>query len=90
MPAASINDAGVGYAFLNVLLLLIILTLTSMWMDMATFSEERLFWPTRYGLLLSIYQVRGVSAQVAYLLTQVTAAVLLWRQLSGGMSQPRQ
>ncbi|MFF4835491.1 DUF6185 family protein [Streptomyces sp. NPDC001315] len=88
--AASIKDAGIGYAFLNVLLLLIVLTLTSMWMDMATFSEERLFWPTRYGLLLSIYQMRGVSTQVAYLLTQVTAAVLLWRQLSGGMSQPRQ
>lgn len=77
-----ITDANVGYILLYVLLLLTVLTLTSMWMDMATFREERQFWPSRFGLLLSIYQLRGFSGQMAWLLAQVATAVTIWHQLA--------
>ncbi|MFJ3923883.1 DUF6185 family protein [Streptomyces sp. NPDC090022] len=78
-----IADTEAGYALLHVLLMLTVLTLTSLWMDMATFSGERQFWPTRFGLLLSIYQMRGISVQIAYVLAQVAAAVAIWRDLAG-------
>lgn len=84
-----ITDTELGYTFLNVLLILTILTLTSLWMDTGTFSEERQFWPTRFGLLLSVYQLRGLSAQVAYLLAQVTVAIGIWVHLAGSESLPR-
>ncbi|MER5934777.1 DUF6185 family protein [Streptomyces sp. NPDC002054] len=80
-----ITDTELGYALLSVLLMLTVLTLTSLWMDMATFHEERQFWPTRFGLLLSIYQMRGLSAQIAYLLAQVAAAVAIWHEVTSGL-----
>ncbi|UXY25105.1 DUF6185 family protein (plasmid) [Streptomyces cynarae] len=83
-----ITDTDLGYAFLTVLLMLTILTLTSMWMDSATFTEERQLWPTRFGLLLSVYQLRGLSAQIAYLLGQVSIAVGIWVQLASAKSLP--
>ncbi|MGW5609532.1 DUF6185 family protein [Streptomyces sp. NPDC003753] len=83
-----ITDTDLGYTFLTVLLMLTVLTLTSIWMDTETFSEERQLWPTRFGLLLSIYQLRGLSAQIAYILAQVSAAVGLWLQLAGGKFLP--
>ncbi|MGW2804194.1 DUF6185 family protein [Streptomyces sp. NPDC001450] len=33
---------------------------------------------------MSIYQMRGLSGQVAWLLVQVTAAVTIWYQLTRG------
>jgi hypothetical protein len=68
--------------------MLSVLTLTSIWMDMATFSGERKFWPTRLGLLLSIYQLRGISTQIAYLLTQAGLAASIWFQLAASDSDP--
>jgi hypothetical protein len=84
----SIADTNGGYALLNVILMLSVLTLTSIWMDMATFSGERKFWPTRLGLLLSIYQLRGMSAQIAYLLAQMGIAASIWSQLAARGGDP--
>jgi hypothetical protein len=79
-----LTDADYSYLFLYVVLMLTILTLTSIWMDTVTFREERQFWPSRFALLLSIYQLRGVSGQIAWLLVQIAAAVGIWRQLAHG------
>ncbi|MEV7688878.1 DUF6185 family protein [Streptomyces bungoensis] len=77
-----VTDADAGYILLYVLVLLTILTLTSMWMDMTTFREERQFLPSRFTLLLSIYQLRGFSGQMAWILAQVATAVTIWHQLA--------
>ncbi|MFE9094142.1 DUF6185 family protein [Streptomyces sp. NPDC007264] len=79
-----IIDADFGLLFLYLLFVLTVLTLTSIWMDTVTFKEERQFWPGRFALLLSIYQVRGVSGQVTWILVQVGAAVEIWHQLTRG------
>lgn len=78
-----ITDTEPGFALLHVLLMLTVLTLTSLWMDMATFRGERQFKPTNFSLLLSVYQMRGTSAQIAYVLAQLVAAVAIWRQVAG-------
>jgi hypothetical protein len=65
-------------------LMLSILTLTSIWMDTSTFREERQYWPSRFALLLSVYQTRGFSGHVAWLLAQLAAAVAIWRALARG------
>jgi hypothetical protein len=83
-----VADTNGGYALLNVILMLSVLTLTSIWMDMATFSGERKFWPTRLGLLLSIYQLRGMSAQIAYLLAPMGTAASIWIHLAARGSDP--
>ncbi|MFF8591040.1 DUF6185 family protein [Streptomyces sp. NPDC015220] len=77
------TDTDLGYTLVYVLAMLIILTLTSIWMDTETFRAERQFWPSRFALLLSIYQVRGLSVQIAWILTQVTAAIGIWDKLVG-------
>ncbi|MET9384078.1 DUF6185 family protein [Streptomyces sp. NPDC002928] len=71
-------DADFGLLLLYSLLMLTILTLTSIWMDTATFRQERQYWPTRFALLQSIYQLGGFSGQVTWLLAQVVAAVGIW------------
>ncbi|ANP49284.1 hypothetical protein J2Z21_002090 [Streptomyces griseochromogenes] len=76
-----LSNSGSMYLLLFSLLMLTILTLTGIWMDTATFSEEREFWPSRFTLLLSLYQVRGFSGQIALLLTQVTAVAAIYRDL---------
>ncbi|MGW3204564.1 DUF6185 family protein [Streptomyces sp. NPDC001135] len=65
-------------------LMLIILTLTSIWMDTSTFRQERQYWPRRFALLLSIYQLRGISTQGAWLLAQIGAAVAIFQKLTSG------
>ncbi|MGW7260038.1 DUF6185 family protein [Streptomyces sp. NPDC054834] len=77
-----ITNTDPGQLFLFAVLLLTILTLTSIWMDMATFRAERQYWPSRSALLLSIYQMRGFSSQVAWILVQFTAAVGIWYNLT--------
>ncbi|MFF5701236.1 DUF6185 family protein [Streptomyces sp. NPDC012794] len=84
-----ITDTELGYVFLHVALMLLVLTLTSIWMDMETFSEERRFWPSRLGLLLSVYQLRGLSTQVAYLAAQLAIVVSVWRSLAGSDFRPK-
>ncbi|MFC9925575.1 DUF6185 family protein [Streptomyces sp. NPDC127190] len=63
-------------------LMLLILTLTSIWMDTSTFGEERQYWPRRLALLLSLYQLRGLSTQGASILAQIGVAVAIWHQLT--------
>ncbi|WEO95518.1 DUF6185 family protein [Streptomyces sp. FXJ1.172] len=65
-------------------LMLTILTLTSIWMDTSTFRKERQYWPSRFALLLSIYQLRGFSGQVAWLLAQVGAAAAIYHEVARG------
>ncbi|MER7181644.1 DUF6185 family protein [Streptomyces hyaluromycini] len=79
-----LTDAGFGQVFLYSLLMLSVLTLTSIWMDLATFRREQELWPSRLALLLSIYQVRGFSTQLAWLFAQLAAAASIWHQLARG------
>ncbi|WP_181803481.1 DUF6185 family protein [Streptomyces shenzhenensis] len=77
-----ITDTDPGQLLLYALFLLTILTLTGIWTDMATFQGEQELWPSRMALLLSIYQMRGLSTQIAWLLVQVVAVVGIWHQLT--------
>ncbi|WP_413807760.1 DUF6185 family protein [Streptomyces sp. OE57] len=83
-----ITDTELGNAVLSISLMLIVLTLTSLWMDMATFSGERQLWPTRLSLLLSIYQVRTLSVQGAFLIGQLALAAEIWNNLAGPPLKP--
>ncbi|MFJ7949532.1 DUF6185 family protein, partial [Streptomyces sp. NPDC096354] len=69
---------------LDVSLTLLVLTLTGVAMDIDTFQREGHFWPTKAGLLLSVYQWRTASVQVAFLVGQIVALVTIWQQLKGG------
>ncbi|MGW3566041.1 DUF6185 family protein [Streptomyces sp. NPDC000941] len=83
-----ITDTELGNAILSASLMLIVLTVTSIAMDAATFSSERQLWPTRFSLLLSIYQMRALSVQLAYLVAQLAAAAGIWKVLAGGVLNP--
>ncbi|MFF2573930.1 DUF6185 family protein [Streptomyces sp. NPDC058084] len=61
---------------------ILILTVTGMILDIDTFRRERRYWPTRAGLLLSLYQMRSASAQIALFVAQLVALVTIWQQLS--------
>ncbi|MEU1164412.1 DUF6185 family protein [Streptomyces sp. NPDC005921] len=58
-------------------LMLTVLTLTSISMDLATFRKEQQYWPSRFALLQSIYQLRGLSGQVAWLFAQMAVIVTI-------------
>ncbi|MEV5969827.1 DUF6185 family protein [Streptomyces sp. NPDC051921] len=60
----------------------LVLTVTGMVLDIDTFRRERRYWPTRAGLLLSLYQMRSASAQIALFVAQLVALVTIWQQLS--------
>ncbi|WP_445518272.1 DUF6185 family protein [Streptomyces sp. NEAU-174] len=83
-----ITDTELGNAVLSISLMLIVLTLTSIWMDMATFSGERQLWPTRLSLLLSIYQIRTLSVHAAFLIAQFAGAATIWSNLTGASFKP--
>ncbi|WP_190127679.1 DUF6185 family protein [Streptomyces mashuensis] len=79
-------DLGIGHQqlgeqVLSIILMLMVLTLTSMWMDTDTFSRERPYWMRRLGLLASIYHVHGLSGQLAFLFAQLVAVVTIWSQI---------
>ncbi|MFH8384284.1 DUF6185 family protein [Kitasatospora sp. NPDC018058] len=78
-----IVGAELDRAVLTALLMLMVLTVTSMWMDTDTFRRERQHWPSRLGLLVSIYQVHGLSGQIAYLTAQMVAVLTIWQKISG-------
>lgn len=78
----SIDLKELGLAIVNVILMLTVLTLTSMWVDTDTFSRERHYWTKRFGLMKSIYQVHGMSGQLAFLITQLAAAAGIWQAIS--------
>ncbi|WP_405605319.1 DUF6185 family protein [Streptomyces sp. NBC_01410] len=58
--------------------MLLVLTVTGIALDLDTFRTERRFWQSRLGLLLSVYQMRYYSLQVAYLVGQVIAVISIW------------
>lgn len=58
--------------------MLFVLTVTSIAADFDTFRDERRYWQSRLGLILSIYQMRYYSLQVAYLIAQVIAMITIW------------
>lgn len=68
---------------LNLGLTLFVLTLTGVAMDIDTFRREGHYWPNKAGLLLSVYQWRTASLQVAFLVGQIVALVTIWQQLKG-------
>lgn len=76
-----------GQAFgtwaLDLALTLLVLTVTGVVMDIDTFRQEGIYWPTKASLLLSIYQLRTASVQLAFLVAQVVALVGVWQQLKG-------
>jgi hypothetical protein len=59
--------------------MLFVLTLTAIALDLDTFAGERRYWQSRLGLLLSIYQMRYYSLQVAYLIGQIIAIITIWQ-----------
>ncbi|MGW3943644.1 DUF6185 family protein [Streptomyces phaeochromogenes] len=67
---------------------LLVLTLTALAMDLDTFRAERAFWPSRTHLLLSVYQMRFFSLQIAWLLVQVVAVITLWQFFTGADAPP--
>lgn len=69
--------------FLYAALLLCVLTLTSIWMDLATFRKDWQYLPSRMALLLFVYQLRGLSVQIAWVLVQTAAIVGIWVNLKG-------
>ncbi|WP_327729056.1 DUF6185 family protein [Streptomyces sp. NBC_00487] len=64
---------------LYVLTMLFVLTVTGIALDLDTFAGERRYWQTRLGLLLSVYQMRYYSLQVAYLIGQIIAIITIWQ-----------
>lgn len=77
-----LTDTNPGKLTLYTVLLLSVLTLTSIWMDIATFRGELQYWPNRFSLLLSIYQMRGLSVQITWILAQAGAAAALLHELT--------
>ncbi|MFF3504193.1 DUF6185 family protein [Streptomyces sp. NPDC003247] len=75
----TVGPKEVGMAIVSVILMLMVLTLTSIWVDTDTFRRERPYWGGRFSLLKSIYQIHGLSGQLAFLATQLGAAVGIWQ-----------
>ncbi|MBW5421608.1 hypothetical protein GKQ77_08510 [Streptomyces sp. BG9H] len=85
-------DQGHGDLVLIVVTMLPVLTLTGIALDLEIFQGERRFWQSRVGLLLSIYQMRYFSLQLAYLVAQAVALVTLWQFFAdtGGGPPPKE
>ncbi|MEU9575398.1 DUF6185 family protein [Streptomyces massasporeus] len=73
-----------GVAPLGCALLLLVLTITGIKFDVESFIHERHYWRSPIDLLLSVYQMRHVSVQLAYLLAQVGAILAIWQQVRTG------
>lgn len=76
-------DQSFGTWPLELSLILLVLTLTGVAMDVDTFRGEKHYWPTKTSLLLSVYQWRTASVQVAFLVGQLVALVTIWQQMKG-------
>ncbi|MDX3638339.1 DUF6185 family protein [Streptomyces sp. MB09-02B] len=76
---ARLLDESSANVALYVSTMLFVLTVTAIALDLDTFSGERRYWQSRLGLLLSIYQMRYYSLQVAYLIGQVIAIITIWQ-----------
>ncbi|MEV5144018.1 DUF6185 family protein [Streptomyces sp. NPDC052727] len=64
---------------LQLSMMLFVLTVTGIMLDFDTFGGERRYWQSRMGLLLSVYQMRYYSLQVAYVIAQVIAMITIWQ-----------
>lgn len=64
---------------LHIAMMLFVLTITAIALDFETFGSERRYWQSRLGLLLSVYQMRYYSLQVAYLIGQMIAIITIWQ-----------
>ncbi|MEV0119352.1 DUF6185 family protein [Streptomyces sp. NPDC050844] len=81
-------DQDHGDIGLAVVTMLLVLTLTGIALDLDVFRGERRFWQSRLGLLLSIYQMRYFSLQLAYLIAQAVAMLTLWQFFADGGGAP--
>lgn len=70
---------GAANLALYVSTMLFVLTITAIALDLDTFAGERRYWQSRLGLLLSVYQMRYYSLQVAYLIGQIIAIITIWQ-----------
>lgn len=70
---------GTANVALHVSMMLLVLTVTAIALDLDTVRGEGRFWQSRLGLLLSVYQMRYYSLQVAYLIGQVIAMLTIWQ-----------
>jgi hypothetical protein len=59
--------------------MLLVLSITGITMDLATFHSERRYWQSGLGLLFSVYQMRSFSLQMASLLAQAIAFITIWQ-----------
>lgn len=76
--AGWLTDEGAANMALHASVMLFVLTVTGIALDLETFQGERRYWQSRLGLLLSVYQMRYYSLQVAYLIAQVLAMIAIW------------
>jgi Family of unknown function (DUF6185) len=81
--ASRLTNQALGSVALATCLMLLVLTLTGIAMDVDTFRSERRYWPSRVEQLFSIYQLRGFSVHLAYLLAQVATALTILRFFAG-------
>ncbi|MGW6902929.1 DUF6185 family protein [Streptomyces sp. NPDC054940] len=79
---------GTANLALYVVTMLLVLTVTGIALDLDTFRTERRYWQSRLGLLLSVYQMRYYSLQVAYLVGQVIAVISIWKFFAEPSSTP--
>ncbi|MEV0559173.1 DUF6185 family protein [Streptomyces sp. NPDC050597] len=63
---------------LYVVTMLLVLTLTGIALDLESFRGENRYWQSRLGLLLSLYQMRFLSLQIAYLVVQILGMITIW------------
>ncbi|MGK5731456.1 DUF6185 family protein [Streptomyces sp. URMC 124] len=88
----ALGNWALGHAQTNLALyvsaILLTLTLTGILMDLDTFRDERRYWQSRFGLLLSVYQMRYASLQLAYLAAQVIAVITIWQFFAGASEAP--
>ncbi|MFI6338718.1 DUF6185 family protein [Streptomyces sp. NPDC050535] len=84
------TDEGSANAALQVSTMLFVLTVTAIGLDLDTFRGERRYWQSRLGLLLSIYQMRYYSLQVAYLVGQIIAMISIWQFFAESATVPSQ
>ncbi|MBE8475496.1 DUF6185 family protein [Streptomyces justiciae] len=70
---------GAANLALHAATMLLVLTVTGIALDLDTFRGERRYWQSRLGLLLSIYQMRYYSLQVAYVIGQIIAVITIWQ-----------
>lgn len=83
------TNESTGNFALVVSAMLFVLTVSGIALDFDTFRGERRYWQSRLGLLLSIYQMRYYSLQVAYLIAQIIAMIAIWEFFADTVAAPK-